>query len=96
MGKEDYLKRRLQSILVKKGLVTTQKQGRQLITHKHVTVNGHVLNSPSHLTTLEEEQSVALNIALPIEKKKLTKEEVELLEEIKTDAEIANKTAEKE
>jgi small subunit ribosomal protein S4 len=94
LNKEDYLKRRLQSIIVKKNLAHTHKQARQLIVHKHVTINNHVLNSPSHLTTLEEEKSVALNIALPVEKKKLTKEEEKLLEEIKEDAKKANKIAE--
>jgi small subunit ribosomal protein S4 len=78
---EDYLKRRLQSILVKKGLCTKPKQARQFITHKHVSINKNIINAPSHLTTAEEEQSISLDIALPA--KKLTKDEETLLEEIK-------------
>lgn len=96
LNKEDYLKRRLQSMIVKKNLAHTHKQARQLIVHKHVTINNHVVNSPSHLTTLDEEKNVALNLALPVEKKKLTKDEEKLLGDIKKDAEKANKKSEGE
>ena len=58
LGKEDYLKRRLQSVIVAKKLAQTHKQARQLITHKHVKLKGHFINSPSHLTTIEEENSL--------------------------------------
>jgi len=81
LNTEDYLKRRLQSILVKKGLCTKPKQARQFITHKHVSINKNIINAPSHLTTAKEEQEINLDIALPA--KKLTKDEEELLQEIK-------------
>lgn len=81
LSKEDYLKRRLQSIVVAKKLAMTHKQARQLITHKHITINGLKINSPSHLTTIEEENNMELNLALPI-KKIISDEEKQLLERI--------------
>ena len=78
LNKEDLLKRRLQSIVVSKNLATTHKQARQLVTHKHITVNGHKINSPSHLTTVEEENSLELTIAVPI-KKVISEEDKKLL-----------------
>ena len=81
LNTEDYLKRRLQSILVRKGLCTKPKQARQFITHKHVSINKNIINAPSHLTTAEEELDISLDIALPA--KKLTKDEEELLQKIK-------------
>ncbi len=55
---QDLAKRRLQSVLVEKGLARTPKQARQFITHKHVTVNGKAITSPSYLVTVEEENAV--------------------------------------
>jgi len=82
LSKEDYLKRRLQSIVLKKGLARTQTQARQFITHKHVTVKGNIMDSPAHLTTLEEENQISVNLALP-EKKIISDEEKEILTKIK-------------
>jgi len=52
--------RRLQTILVKKKLVSTSKQARQLIVHKHVLVNGNIVNIPSFLVTKEVEDKISL------------------------------------
>lgn len=82
LNKEDWLKRRLQSIVVKKGLAKTHNQARQFIAHKHVTLNGKIIDAPSHFTTLEEEQNIALNLSLP-EKKIISDEEKEILEKMK-------------
>jgi small subunit ribosomal protein S4 len=81
LNKEDYLKRRLQTIALKKGYAKTPTQARQLITHKHVKLNGNIINSPSHLTTLEEEKSISSKTI--INKDKITLEEKEILEKIK-------------
>lgn len=79
LNKEDYLKRRLQSIVVSKKLATTHKHARQLIVHKHITLNGNRIGSPSHLTTVTEENSLQLNLELPI-KKVISDEDKKLLE----------------
>src|SRR3989338_6995496 len=57
--KEDFLKRRLQSVLVKKNLATTQKSARQLITHKKVLVNEKVVDSPSYIVPVSLENKIS-------------------------------------
>ena len=81
LNKEDLLKRRLQSIVVSKKLAETHKQARQLIAHKHVTIDGHKIDSPSHLTTVEEENALETTLALPT-KKVITDEDKKLLEKL--------------
>jgi len=56
LDKRDYLKRRLQTIVVEKGLASTMKGSRQLKVHKKVLVEGKAINSPSYVvpTALEE------------------------------------------
>ena len=70
LDKEDYLKRRLQTIVVNKKLATKPKSARQLITHKKILVNGNVVNSPSYIVSTELENKITLK-----EKKKNKKQE---------------------
>ena len=79
MDREDWLKRRLQTVLFSKKLVNTSKQARQLITHKHVSVGAQIVNIPSYQVSLEEEPEVKLNIVLKI--KEPTKSKVEEIKE---------------
>lgn len=53
------LERRLQTLVVKKGLARTVKQARQFITHGHITVNGQKIISPNYLVTISEENQMA-------------------------------------
>jgi len=85
LNKEDYLKRRLQSILVKKGLARTYKQARQFIVHRHVTINGKVIDAPGHLTTLDEENNLALKLSIKTE---LTNGEKELLNKLNKEEKV--------
>jgi len=62
LGKEDYLKRRIQSIVVEKGLTTTAKQARQFIVHKHVAIGGKIVNIPSYLVPISEEDKIELKV----------------------------------
>lgn len=55
---EAVMNRRLQTLLVKKHLARTPKQARQMIIHRHITINGRVVTSPSKLVTLEEEAAI--------------------------------------
>src|SRR3989344_4849233 len=85
LNKEDWLKRRLQTIVYLKKLTNTPKQARQLIVHKHVSVGDQIINIPSYQVRLEEEGQVQLNIALKIpepKKDKLEKIKEEILDEI--------------
>jgi len=60
LNKEDYLKRRLQSIIVEKKFASTPKQARQFIAHKHIAINGHIINIPSYIVPVNEEDKINL------------------------------------
>lgn len=60
LTEKDILDRRLQTMVLKKGLSKTAKQARQLITHRQVLVNGGVVNSPSFNVTRELENKISL------------------------------------
>lgn len=60
LDKKDYLKRRLQTIVVKKKLATTAKSARQLITHKKVLVDGRIVDSPSYIVPVKSEDKITL------------------------------------
>ncbi len=70
LNKEDYLKRRLQSIVVKKGLATTPRQARQFIVHKHISINKEIINAPSYIVPIETEGKIELLIAKKIKEDK--------------------------
>lgn len=89
LNKEDWLKRRLQTIVFKKKLSNTPKQTRQLITHKHVSIGNQIVNIPSYQVSLEEEPLIKLNLTLKTAKKGKSK-----IEEIKE--EIASSSEEEE
>ena len=55
---ENVLDRRLQTQVKEKGLARSVKQARQIITHGHVSVEGHKITSPSHIITVSEEQNL--------------------------------------
>ncbi|MFH0905789.1 MAG: 30S ribosomal protein S4 [archaeon] len=50
----DYLERRLQTLVFRRGLALTATQARQLITHGHIAVNGKKRTSPGSLILLNE------------------------------------------
>ena len=58
LKKEDWLKRRLQSIVVEKKLARTAKSARQLIAHKHIAISGNIVNIPSYIVPVEEESEI--------------------------------------
>lgn len=80
LNKEDWLKRRLQTILFTKGLALTPKQARQLITHRHISVDEQIVDIPSYMVKLKEESNISLNIVLktirPKSKEEKIKEEI--------------------
>jgi small subunit ribosomal protein S4 len=55
---EDILERRLQTIVLRKGLAKTIQQSRQLITHGHVTMGGKRVKTPGHMVTKPEEGQI--------------------------------------
>jgi small subunit ribosomal protein S4 len=54
-----FLERRLETIVLRKGLAKTAKQARQLITHGFISVNGKRTMSPSYFVNAYEENMVS-------------------------------------
>lgn len=81
LTKEDLLDRRLQTLVLKKGFSTTAKQARQLIVHKHIKVDGVIVNSPSFWITTNLEGKIELIVPEKKEKPKQEKVETSEVEE---------------
>ncbi len=58
---KDVLERRLQTIVVKRGLARTMKQARQFIVHRHIAIGGKKITSPSYLVRLDEESQITFS-----------------------------------
>ena len=59
LGVKDFLERRLQTVVFKKKLSRSVMQSRQFITHKHVSIGGKIITSPSYMVSLVDEPSVS-------------------------------------
>ena len=70
LDKEAWLKRRLQSIIISKNLAKP-KEARQLIAHKHVAIDGKIINVPSYVVEVDEENKIQV-----LRKIKPVKEEI--------------------
>jgi small subunit ribosomal protein S4 len=57
---EDFLGRRLQTLVYKKGAAVSPLQARQLIVHGHVKIGERFIDIPGYRVTSEEEPSVRL------------------------------------
>jgi ribosomal protein uS4 len=74
LDKRDYLKRRLQTVLVDKKMAHTIKAARQLITHKKVLIDRNSINSPSYIVPTDLENKITFKIS---KAKKIPKESIE-------------------
>lgn len=63
---ENILARRLQSVVLQRGLANTPRQARQLITHGHITVRGRKVTSPSYLVKQHEDQEIGSTIGVEL------------------------------
>jgi small subunit ribosomal protein S4 len=77
LDKRDYMRRRLQTIVVEKKLATTSKQARQLITHKKIFVDGKAVDSPSYIVPVNLENKIKLKDKKKLKKKESVEEENE-------------------
>lgn len=57
---ENWLDRRLSTIVAEKGIASTPQQARQMIVHKKILVNNKVINTPSYIVQTDEENSISL------------------------------------
>lgn len=55
---KDVLERRIQTILLRKGLARTINQARQFIAHRHVIIGSKKITSPSYIVSREEEAQI--------------------------------------
>ncbi|NHI91704.1 MAG: 30S ribosomal protein S4 [Candidatus Lokiarchaeota archaeon] len=55
---EDFMARRLQTIIYNKGLALTPYQARQLIVHGHISINSKRVSSPGRLVLRVEEDKI--------------------------------------
>jgi len=60
LDKKDYLNRRLQTFVTKKRIAKTQKNARQLITHRKILIENRVIDSPSYIVPVELEDKIIL------------------------------------
>lgn len=65
LDKKDFLNRRLQTILIKKNLVKTVKEARQMIAHKKILVNGSAVGSPSYVVSVDMENKIEVKAKKP-------------------------------
>ena len=77
LDKQDYMRRRLQTVVVTRKLATTPKQARQLIVHKKVLVDGKAIDSPSYVVPVELESKITLKAKKIQKKKEVEKESAE-------------------
>ena len=75
LSKEDYLKRRLQTLVVSKKLAYSSKHARQLITHRKILVDGKIVNKPSFIVPIALEGKITSKIKIVPKKVKAKKEE---------------------
>ncbi len=59
------LDRRLQTVLVRKGLARSHRQARQMIVHRHVRVGDQVMDAPNYLVKKSEENVLAFVVRSP-------------------------------
>lgn len=77
LDKKDWMQRRLQTVVMKKKLARTPNQARQMIVHKQVMINGNVVNQPSYIVAVEEEDKISIKEA-KLKKKKDNKQKEEV------------------
>jgi len=66
---KDWLERRLQTIVLRKGLAKTIYQARQLITHGHIAINGRRVTCPGYIVKRDEEDAISYYIGSPFYKR---------------------------
>jgi small subunit ribosomal protein S4 len=55
---EDFLERRLQTMVYRKDLSHSLYQARQMITHGHIAINGQKVTAPGYHVTIEDENTL--------------------------------------
>lgn len=73
------LERRLDNVVYRLGFAPTRANARQLVSHRHILVNGKKLNIPSYLTKIEDTVSITkIGLEIPHIKKLIDQENPKL------------------
>ncbi len=67
MDVRDFLERRLQTRVMKRGLARTMKQARQIIVHGFIAVNGRKVTSPSYVVPTELDATISYYKPISVE-----------------------------
>jgi small subunit ribosomal protein S4 len=73
---ENFLERRLPTIVFKKGFAKTTQEARQMVVHKRILIDDKVVNSPNYLVALAEENLIGLKKKSKPKPKEASKGEV--------------------
>ena len=65
LSTKNWLERRLQTLVFKKGLARTIKQARQFIVHRLISVDGRVVSVPGYIVTREQEDKISYSKGKP-------------------------------
>ncbi len=65
---EDVLRRRLQTMVHKKGLANTAKEARMFVVHGHIALNEKKIDSPSYIVKRGEEDLIGFYHSSTVEK----------------------------
>jgi len=87
LNTRDFLNRRIQTAVERKGFADTAKEARQLVVHGHIYLNGQKVNVPGYLLTQEEEKELELRMPEPSEDEEETEEAEQEAEEEKQESE---------
>jgi small subunit ribosomal protein S4 len=67
---KDLMERRLQTLVLKKGLAKSMKEARQLIVHGHIMISNSKITVPSYLVKKDEETTIRYVPSSPILKQR--------------------------
>ena len=57
----EMLERRLDNVLYRMGFATSRREGREMVRHRAMTVNGHLVDIPSYLVQVGDVVQIAAN-----------------------------------
>jgi small subunit ribosomal protein S4 len=83
---ENILERRLPTIAFKKGIAKTPQEARQMVVHKRIKIDNRVINSPSYLVSVTEEDLLTLKKKFKPAKAEAAEQPAENAEEVKVEA----------
>jgi small subunit ribosomal protein S4 len=63
---ENFLDRRLQTFVLKKDMARSIREARQIITHRHIEVDGKIVDTPSYLVQRDQEEKISFSKKSPI------------------------------